>query len=229
MPRINSRLSSNETVPYSEYVIGNKSSVKKEVPLFFDKTSREIYKPQKKQYYGEEKKTYMVGTINLRQPKFTYFSLEKQESQKINFKPEMPVASELFYSPKYGSFLRKEWKKDKESKSPLKVRSGSVPLLKPTPSQTPKVITSKFEGLNVHTSDGVNMRSSINFPVNEPKGEYALSNKIALLSTKSQKNNLRTSKNGLYTTQTVNGVLDLKEKQRLAKEIIKARKLKQEL
>ena len=170
LPKINSRLSSNETVPYSEYIIGSKSSVKNEVPLLFDKTSRELYKPQKKQYYDGEKKDYMVGTINLRQPKFTFFSLERQESQKLNFKPDMPTTDELYYSPKHGTFLRKEWKKNKEIKLPLKINSSSVPDLKPEFTQTPKIISSKIEDSNQPPNELENIRSSLNLPLGEPKG-----------------------------------------------------------
>lgn len=107
LPNIKTRKSSNETVPYSEYIIGARSMVKKEAPLINYRSSFDSYKPQKKQYYGGEKQTYMVGTINLKQSTFTYLPLEKQASQKITFMPTKPKVDEMYYSSKYGTHLRK--------------------------------------------------------------------------------------------------------------------------
>lgn len=107
LPNIKTRKSSNETVPYSEYIIGAQSMVRKEVPILNHRPSIDSYRPQKKQYYAGEKQTYMVGTINLKQPTFTYLPLEKQAAQKITFLPTKPKAEEMYYSSKYGAHLRK--------------------------------------------------------------------------------------------------------------------------
>ncbi|CAI2368511.1 unnamed protein product [Moneuplotes crassus] len=85
LPKI-PRLSSNETTPYSEFIIGSQSKMNREVPLLNERTSGTYYKPQKKQYYGTEKKNYMDENINLQQPRFTYLNL-KNKKKITDLKP----------------------------------------------------------------------------------------------------------------------------------------------
>jgi hypothetical protein len=105
-PKIKARLSSNESVPYSEFLIGSQSTVTKEAPILNYKTMDNSYKPQKKQFNGDEKMKYMMGTINLKQPKFTYLPFKKQ-NQKTGFSTMKPSAGNTYYTREYDAFIDK--------------------------------------------------------------------------------------------------------------------------
>ena len=51
----------------------------------------------------------MSGTINLKQPKFTYCKLPKPESERIKFLPIKPGPEEFIFDRRKGVHLRKPW------------------------------------------------------------------------------------------------------------------------
>lgn len=111
------------------------------------RTSNGYYKPQKKQYTGINKLNYMVGTINLKQPHFTYLPVNQQNVEKIEFSPLKPKANEMYYSSKYGMHLRKSTGKLPSAEL---FKSSSQPELETcTPKQLKqKVNLAEFENIN---------------------------------------------------------------------------------
>ena len=104
LPNIKKRLSSSESVPYSSYIIGAESIVKREAPLLNHRTSGNYYKPQKKQYTGVNKMNYMIQNLDLKQPRFTYLPL-KQKNNLLKVYPQKLRSEDLFYSGKKDAYI----------------------------------------------------------------------------------------------------------------------------
>lgn len=119
LPIVKTRLSSNETIPYSEYIVGTQSSVTKEAPLLNHRTPDTYYKPQKRYNYGRAE-----YTINLKQPRFTYLPLN--QTRIIDVVPQKISAQDLHYSSKNGTYLLKFDDNKAEQKDNLNIFYNSV-------------------------------------------------------------------------------------------------------
>ena len=238
-------MNSGESVPpYSEFIVGSQSSVKKEAPLLMHKSSMEVYKKQKSSPKNEksgaaENRGYMVGTINLKQPRFTYCHLPKPESEKINFIPRKPDSSEMYFSKKRGVFLRKPFdlKKMKTAKPSsllhLKTVSTNDSLNSPLnvkPKQ-PLELKESTESLNIEKTMPDIPQIMASTTVNMLKNatlDHDMSPLIKpVIKRKAEaRNKFRVSKNGMYTTMLISNNLNMNDLKAETRKRVRQRKFK---
>mmetsp|Transcript_18807 Transcript_18807/g.16649 ORF Transcript_18807/g.16649 Transcript_18807/m.16649 type:complete len:267 (+) Transcript_18807:100-900(+) len=191
LPKIKQRLSSNESVPYSEYIIGAKSDMKKEAPLLNFRSGDNSYKPQKKQFIGTNKLSYMVENLNLKQPRFTYLSLSNQKD-KFKVSPRTLKADDFYYNSKKMCHLLKDSKKLAQSPIGKTTKVHKVEFKKKSAMRNSVDDLHKLEKYYANKPDGIKNQSSIQ----ENKSFNTITPKRILKKS-------RLSKNGLYMTQTI--------------------------
>lgn len=182
LPVVKTRLSSNETIPYSEYIVGTQSSITKEAPLLNHRTSDSYYKPQKRYNYGRAE-----YTINLKQPRFTYLPLN--QTRKIDVIPQRISSKDLHYSSKMGAYILKFDNNKTEEKDNLNIFYNSA-RRSSSQTGTPK------QKIVLKTPAQIRIE-------NEPKEKS--------LHQKYQQQNMRRSVDDLYSRQIENVSPNLKK------------------